>query len=727
MKKLLTSIVIFLASLNVYSQCINSPKGILQTALEAAKEMDYRIINKDDFLSNYYDEDNSRMSCAHFISHPDTADRLNNQAVFFALSPKIFYSKLPLWTLPYFDSSLTYQMKNYNVFYNKAIMYAIEDKKQLSLEHFVKAKEGLNLYFSSVLHLNRGILYYSMKEYHDAIVDFNMAAYLGRNDYELYHNRGLAYYRLQEYDKAIKDFKEALKIDKNQAETALALGNALMNNNKPYLACKYYCKAWKLEKNNIKYALSYARVLLNLKEYKKSLNVFDYSLRTNRRNLALLTGKADALNGLQKYEEALSVLNKAIKISPENFDVMMRIADTYFLNHKYQIAIDWYNQVYVLFNYKAKLFKNIGLSYYYLNNMEEALKYYTVLYDSTDINVLNNEDIINFANAAISENKLNIACINYTLVLQNDSTNYDALNGLGIINLRQNEIKTAMRFFQKAIDVDCKKAAAFSNMALCHHYLLNYDESIAYFKKAYNIDKSDVNILNGLAIGYLCVNENEKAAKYMELAMALDHQNPYLLSNMSSVNSNLFLDNIADTNKANYYYNAALENINNAIKCNEGDALLHNNKGVILMNKCHYREALNKYFIPFNNYAHDNNAGICLALLEQTDSAYSFFELAIKKTLNLHKVPKLNKSILAKLSSYENTKTNKKDYGYKELKKYYLPENQSDVFTRIYYYYLPDVYNDAKKTMFNYQYPYIEAEQSKYVLEFIYTLPDSDK
>src|SRR5207248_9227031 len=59
----------------------------------------------------------------------------------------------------------------------------------------------------------RGETYSKIKEYRQAIEDFNRALTLDSNSAAAYYNRGLAYRYLKEYKHAIKDFDRALKLE----------------------------------------------------------------------------------------------------------------------------------------------------------------------------------------------------------------------------------------------------------------------------------------------------------------------------------------------------------------------------------------------------------------------------------------------------------------------------------------------------------------------------------
>jgi len=724
MKK--TSIFFFISLMlisSVFAQhSYNKNKTNFKLLFKESKQINYRIIDQKSFIKNYYNNDETRRSCAVFTTHKDTADKLNNRAVFFALSPKIGYDYLPSWTISYLDSSLSYQAIHYYAFYNRAVMHGINNDFSSSVHDFEMAALGLNFYFSSILHLNRGILFCKNNKYNNTIADLNMAEDLGRNDFELYYNRGLAKYFMETYENAIIDLKKALRIEKNNAEVSLAIANAYMKLDEIERARIYYKKAWNIDKENISYSLSYGRVLLQLKKYHKAENVFLYILKTDKNNYDALIGKADALNGQKKQEEALATLQKTNKRYPKDCNVILRMGDSYFLNKKYVFANNQYKKILEIDSTNIFALRGLALSYERLYIHDSCIYYYKKLEELSSIELYNSGDLITIGNAALNINDFTIAYKLFNIIYTADSSNTHALNGLGVIYMQNNKLETALDFFYKAIKSNPNNADAYANIGQCYHYSYHYKKSINFLKKAYKRNPFNLQILNGLAMGYQCINEEEKAIKYMELALALDHDNPKLLSNMSIVYSSFSLNlKNSDTTISNDYYLLALENINAAIKKFPNEKSLYNNRGVIHLNNGNYMMAI-KDFVPFNSFYHSNNTGIAHALLGNIDSANFYFEEAIQYSCRLNHIPVNNQNILH-TNNYSNTKKNIKKFN-KDISKY-IPKNQNDIFTRIYYYYLPAVFTSDEKTSFTYNYPLIEAKTSRYVLEFMYILPQS--
>ena len=68
-------------------------------------------------------------------------------------------------------------------------------------------------------YFNRGIAYYSKKEYDLAISDYDQAIALNSNFPDAYLKKGLAYFGKKDYDDAIAEYTKALELSPKFADT----------------------------------------------------------------------------------------------------------------------------------------------------------------------------------------------------------------------------------------------------------------------------------------------------------------------------------------------------------------------------------------------------------------------------------------------------------------------------------------------------------------------------
>lgn len=77
---------------------------------------------------------------------------------------------------------------------------------------------------SAELYNNRGLAYYNLKQYQQAVKDFSQAIRMKPQDAMAYNNRGNAYYELFKYDLAEADFNQSIDLKSDYANAYLNRG-----------------------------------------------------------------------------------------------------------------------------------------------------------------------------------------------------------------------------------------------------------------------------------------------------------------------------------------------------------------------------------------------------------------------------------------------------------------------------------------------------------------------
>lgn len=78
----------------------------------------------------------------------------------------------------------------------------------------------------AVNHLNRALVYESLKRYQEALVNYGKALELNLNLAMVYNNRGNVYYKLKKYDQALADYTNAIQLNSVFATAYLSRGLA---------------------------------------------------------------------------------------------------------------------------------------------------------------------------------------------------------------------------------------------------------------------------------------------------------------------------------------------------------------------------------------------------------------------------------------------------------------------------------------------------------------------
>jgi superkiller protein 3 len=221
--------------------------------------------------------------------------------------------------------------------------------------------------------------------------------------------------------------------------------------------------------------------------------------------------------------------------------------------------------------------------------------------------------------------------------------------------------KSAIEYYQKAIDINPNDAAAYNNMGLAYDYLQNYDEAIRCFQKAIAIDPNSVNAYYNMGIAYYNLGNYREAIRCYKKAIAIDPNDAAAYNNMGSAYADLedyreaircYKKAIAiDPNDAAAYYNAAYYNMGNAyanledyreaIRCYQkaiaidpNDVNAYYNMGIAYHNLENYNEAIRCYqkaiAIDPKYAAAYNNMGTAYKKLRNDNEAIRCYQKAAR-------------------------------------------------------------------------------------------------
>jgi tetratricopeptide (TPR) repeat protein len=157
----------------------------------------------------------------------------------------LIYDKLnhPDSSLFYFSNAYNYDSTNQTYTYNMGYALFQLEKYTDAIPYFLRTytQDSTNVTLLSYI----GNSYNNLEKYKEALVYHNKCIALEENnDYTSYYNRGLAYYNLKFYDEAIKDFSKAHSIDSTDLDILFYLV-------KNYLEIKDYNSAIEYANNLI--------------------------------------------------------------------------------------------------------------------------------------------------------------------------------------------------------------------------------------------------------------------------------------------------------------------------------------------------------------------------------------------------------------------------------------------------------------------------------------------
>jgi tetratricopeptide (TPR) repeat protein len=227
----------------------------------------------------------------------------------------------------------------------------------------------------------RGNLYMLMKQYDDALADFNKAVELDPKSAWIFAHRGSTYKRMGCYDDALRDLSHSIELDSTYIYAYGQRADTYREMERYDDAFNDYGRALELDPNDAFYIyeLGYTRQVMGnntaaLMEYKRAVEVSpDYA------PAIAFCGHIHYKMG--RYDDALKEFNRAIELESEDPFSLNGRGLTYLSMKHYAEAIKDFNRtIEVKPNYSYAIFQR-GVAYQQMGRYEEALKDFNRLID----------------------------------------------------------------------------------------------------------------------------------------------------------------------------------------------------------------------------------------------------------------------------------------------------------------------------------------------------------
>jgi len=101
----------------------------------------------------------------------------------------------------------------------------------------------------------------------------------------------------------------------------------------------------------------------------------------------------------------------------------------------------------------------------------------------------------------------------YEKILETDSTYYDALTNLGVIQRQMGDLEKSLNYFEKAVRFHPNKSRAYHNLGILNSIIGRLDDAIINLNKAADLDATNSNSMRALGIIYL---QNEMFTEAIE-------------------------------------------------------------------------------------------------------------------------------------------------------------------------------------------------------------------
>ncbi len=168
----------------------------------------------------------------------------------------------------------------------------------------------------AIAYLNRGLEYFDIGYYDQAISDYSASISLDPRNASVYNNRGNAYHAKHDFDRAIADFDQAIAL--NPVLTLAYNNRAVAYAGKGDFdrAIEDYSQAVALDPA---YAGAYGNrgnIFFKQGEYDRALADFDQAIAIDQRNALFYRSRAKAYQELRLYDRAIADYRHSLELKP---------------------------------------------------------------------------------------------------------------------------------------------------------------------------------------------------------------------------------------------------------------------------------------------------------------------------------------------------------------------------------------------------------------------------
>jgi tetratricopeptide (TPR) repeat protein len=367
---------------------------------------------------------------------------------------------------------------------------------------------------------NRGNLFDEMRQYTEALADFNKGISLDKKSGQIYYNRGNLYSKMENYEQALRDLVQAQKLGIKDEKLYLSLGNTYEGLKKYPLALTAYQAVLAINPDNKEVQNNIALLYKAMDKPELANKAYQQAINSDNQVEIPLYNQSNDLMRAGNYKEAITLLKKALQAKPSFTDAYNQLGICYAELKQYELALETYSKGLSLDDKHATLHINRASTYKMLNKIELAkndyltglkldpsktLAYYTLarMYDqqddieqasqyyqlATEANVVAVEYFIDYSAFLLNTDKPEDAAELIQSGLKIYPNNYQLLINLANTYGELGEHKKNEATLKKAINLEPKNFSAYYNLGN-HYFIEKKDFTLAEKNYLIAIDKN---------------------------------------------------------------------------------------------------------------------------------------------------------------------------------------------------------------------------------------------
>ena len=333
---------------------------------------------------------------------------------------------------------------------------------------------------------------------------------------------GVCYELMDNNDEALEHYKKSYELNKEFPASIFHIG-AIYDKKNDNEAIKWFELAYEKEKENVEYLRKYGDILVKSKD----------------KNL---------------IEKGISILEKGLEFFTGNVDIMSSLAIGYEKQGRLKESIqllELANNNELFFNNKSKVFQ-LACYYEKAKNFTKAVEQFKRV---LSLEKNNTEALlhIGFIYKSCKEYVKAFKCFNK--IISCEPNNPHAYYGLGkLFQVLDNRDSEAIQHFNKCVEIDPNYYKAEIQLGVLFLKTKNYDKSLEFLQKVYEVEKNNPLCLTCLGNIYIEKKNYHEAEKYLTASLKLEKKN--IATNAALADTYFALGKLDD---AIHKYNTAIK------------------------------------------------------------------------------------------------------------------------------------------------------------------------
>lgn len=355
---------------------------------------------------------------------------------------------------------------------------------------------------------HRGMAYYELGLYDEAIRDFTLALRYAPEFADLYHNRALAKENKGDLVGAREDYESSLKKDPSLVNAHINLGKLFKESQNTEKAIEHYSKAIELEPSNAIVYLNRGVLMAEIGKKKQAHYDFQKAVQLQPQNALAYAFLGDFYLQEKLWEEAIKSYTQSIQQDPEKAQSFYRRGYAYQNQNNFTKALEDYQKAIQLDPQHTEAYLHRGTIRYWMKDFKGAL---ADLNQLIKIKPLYPEAYTNRGAVKLELNDYIGAIEDQTQALTLEPSAY-AYSNRAMAKRRLKDLEGALSDYAEALKYESNPIIHF-NRGNLYNDLGKFSESIAEYEEALKLDPNWIPAWKGIADRFIRIKEFEKAWK----------------------------------------------------------------------------------------------------------------------------------------------------------------------------------------------------------------------